>query len=571
MIITCEKCSTSFNLDDALIKPDGSKLRCSLCKHTFTAYPAQPEQPSLQAPVSFPGEEPEDTASDELFETDNEMDDFSIHEDELTLESDDFESDGLELEDSGLEIDDSTLEMEDSGLEIEDDSPEPVDSAPADEGIEFGMEDDFSFESDDFQSQEDNGVHGFELDESDDEIQELRMEESDDEVHGLELDDSELEIEDDGPESMASDLEMEITPLEMEDDPTADEGIEFELEEDPAQSDEAGDPGVFDGIEFEPLEDDGLEPETDFSESDESDAGLTLDSEPDEGEAEEEFELEFDIEDEADQADGEPVPEFEPVSEIEDTEQAEAADEPPELVPEDDFAEYDEVLEQEAEPEPDYEEEEPVEPGDIQEQDTTLSEAQQPPGIRRKKKKKPLIGAPVLILLLLFFLVAGAWLASLMTGYNIPYLSDIKVPYLEKIFKKPPAKVSEEKPVPNQQSVNGRFVTNTTAGTLFVITGKVENPSKNTYKHIRVKGSLLTKGNVEAKTKIVFCGNIITEEMLKTGNIADIEKILTIKEGNHNTNEKIKPGTSIPFMVVFSNLPEKLQNFVVKVESFEKS
>jgi predicted Zn finger-like uncharacterized protein len=42
MIIQCEKCRTKFNLDESLLKNDGSKVRCSLCKHVFMAYP--PEQ-----------------------------------------------------------------------------------------------------------------------------------------------------------------------------------------------------------------------------------------------------------------------------------------------------------------------------------------------------------------------------------------------------------------------------------------------------------------------------------------------------------------------------------------------
>ncbi|MBW2298056.1 MAG: zinc-ribbon domain-containing protein, partial [Deltaproteobacteria bacterium] len=31
MIITCEECSTSFNLDEKFLKPSGSKVRCSKC------------------------------------------------------------------------------------------------------------------------------------------------------------------------------------------------------------------------------------------------------------------------------------------------------------------------------------------------------------------------------------------------------------------------------------------------------------------------------------------------------------------------------------------------------------
>jgi predicted Zn finger-like uncharacterized protein len=45
MIIECEGCRSKFNLDESLLKREGSKVRCSVCKHIFTAYPPEPEFP----------------------------------------------------------------------------------------------------------------------------------------------------------------------------------------------------------------------------------------------------------------------------------------------------------------------------------------------------------------------------------------------------------------------------------------------------------------------------------------------------------------------------------------------
>ena len=39
MIIQCEKCHTKFELDESLLSAEGSRVRCSLCAHTFTAHP----------------------------------------------------------------------------------------------------------------------------------------------------------------------------------------------------------------------------------------------------------------------------------------------------------------------------------------------------------------------------------------------------------------------------------------------------------------------------------------------------------------------------------------------------
>ena len=42
MIVHCEGCESGFHVDEHLIKPTGSKLRCSKCRHVFTAYPPAP-------------------------------------------------------------------------------------------------------------------------------------------------------------------------------------------------------------------------------------------------------------------------------------------------------------------------------------------------------------------------------------------------------------------------------------------------------------------------------------------------------------------------------------------------
>lgn len=39
MIVECKKCSRKFNLNEHLLKPTGSRVRCSKCKAVFQAYP----------------------------------------------------------------------------------------------------------------------------------------------------------------------------------------------------------------------------------------------------------------------------------------------------------------------------------------------------------------------------------------------------------------------------------------------------------------------------------------------------------------------------------------------------
>ena len=43
MIIECEHCQSKFNLDEKMLKANGSKVRCSMCKKAFMAFPSPPE------------------------------------------------------------------------------------------------------------------------------------------------------------------------------------------------------------------------------------------------------------------------------------------------------------------------------------------------------------------------------------------------------------------------------------------------------------------------------------------------------------------------------------------------
>src|SRR5512138_3125900 len=41
VVIRCERCSTLYDLDEALLAPEGSQVQCTRCQHVFTAHPAR--------------------------------------------------------------------------------------------------------------------------------------------------------------------------------------------------------------------------------------------------------------------------------------------------------------------------------------------------------------------------------------------------------------------------------------------------------------------------------------------------------------------------------------------------
>ncbi len=60
MIVQCEECHSRFKLDESLLKEEGSKVRCSLCRSVFLVYP--PEEKSLDEEALRPEQEaPEET------------------------------------------------------------------------------------------------------------------------------------------------------------------------------------------------------------------------------------------------------------------------------------------------------------------------------------------------------------------------------------------------------------------------------------------------------------------------------------------------------------------------------
>ena len=69
------------------------------------------------------------------------------------------------------------------------------------------------------------------------------------------------------------------------------------------------------------------------------------------------------------------------------------------------------------------------------------------------------------------------------------------------------------------------------------------------------------------KEKLVYAGNTFTEENIAGMSLEEIDKELKNRFGKRRMNFNIKPGDSIPFMVILENLPENLNEFTVEAVS----
>ena len=95
MIIQCRNCKTEFNLDESLIKEGGSKVRCSVCKEIFMAYPpprspGEDEFPSLEAAAGFHHadlrDNPVPVEPEEIPDRDDFLDELDVLEDDGSAE-----------------------------------------------------------------------------------------------------------------------------------------------------------------------------------------------------------------------------------------------------------------------------------------------------------------------------------------------------------------------------------------------------------------------------------------------------------------------------------------------------
>ncbi|MFC1892160.1 DUF3426 domain-containing protein [Thermodesulfobacteriota bacterium] len=117
------------------------------------------------------------------------------------------------------------------------------------------------------------------------------------------------------------------------------------------------------------------------------------------------------------------------------------------------------------------------------------------------------------------------------------------------------------------KDVNGSFAQSNKAGQLFVIKGHVVNDDSKTRSYILLKGLILDEKGETVKRKLAYAGNTFAEQDLMGMSFEKIEEGLKNREGKGGINVNISPGSSVPFMIVFTDLPDNLSEFIVEAVS----
>jgi len=154
------------------------------------------------------------------------------------------------------------------------------------------------------------------------------------------------------------------------------------------------------------------------------------------------------------------------------------------------------------------------------------------PKLKKKSKR-------IIFFLIFILLIAGAYGTAKYMNIKIPDigLSKFNIQSITDLFDPKEKKQEGYSVIPVKYTIEGKFVNNTKAGSLFVITGIIKNNSDKTVHHIEVEGSLLSKNNKPVE-KTVYCGTMIPTVELSTLDPKVIQQRLLTADGENGRNVK---------------------------------
>jgi len=191
-----------------------------------------------------------------------------------------------------------------------------------------------------------------------------------------------------------------------------------------------------------------------------------------------------------------------------------------------------------------------------------IEETEKPAKTRPIIKKRRRSKLWITILLIILFLVGAA--AALIV-FKPDFLPE-SLPLFKKHLSKEQVFDMGNKRL-SFKDLNGSFVNLKKAGKLFLVKGLVANNYPDKRNYIRIKSNILDSKSKVVKSKIAFAGNPINDKELQSLSIEEINKRLMNKFGKNKINTNILPGSSIHFMIIFSDLPEDISEFTVEAIS----
>ncbi len=117
------------------------------------------------------------------------------------------------------------------------------------------------------------------------------------------------------------------------------------------------------------------------------------------------------------------------------------------------------------------------------------------------------------------------------------------------------------------EEVKQYYVDNDKIGKLFVVQGKVVNNFSVPKELIKVEANLFDAGGAGVVSKSLLIGNTVSLFQLQMLGKEELESTINNKVGILTSNTNVPPGGEVPFVVVFYNPPDSVQEFGLKVVS----
>lgn len=123
----------------------------------------------------------------------------------------------------------------------------------------------------------------------------------------------------------------------------------------------------------------------------------------------------------------------------------------------------------------------------------------------------------------------------------------------------------------NFAEVKERFTKSTASGDLLVISGLAVNEFDYPVARVRLRGKILDSAGKVLGEIETYAGNLLTDEELNRLTDKEVLAELQRQEGSDMPNADIRSRASIPFMIVFSNPPKEVDEFVIELSGVERS
>lgn len=165
------------------------------------------------------------------------------------------------------------------------------------------------------------------------------------------------------------------------------------------------------------------------------------------------------------------------------------------------------------------------------------------------------------VLMLLVLLGAAGY-------YFLPQLMEKKAEVADDEADKTEAVITTEQ-IKNfsLEEVKQYYVDNDKIGKLFVVQGKVVNNFSVPKELIKVEANLFDVNGSSVVSRSLLIGNTVSLFQLQMLGKDELESTINNKVGILTSNTNVPPGGEVPFVVVFYNPPDSVQEFGLKVVS----